>query len=383
MVVSMCQTAHDHPHPYSRDLMKRLVKDAREHGLIIFVGAGVNATAIHQWSELLRDLLEQTIESAAMDDDRIRRFDGPLKKWCQQQFDACALASVIKHVLGPQRYRDEIQDAIYRGGTDLEQEIKTYCRGRYFGSQSEPDRMQPRSAVRAFGNGAIDMRYELLFRVAELCSLPEVMGVATFNFDTLLEVAIAACGKKTPRAHFGDSASIPDEPEPEQQAGVSKSDAPSVSKRTIPVFHLHGLLSPPNTMLRNPDEGVVFSYEEYFDRNADPFSWETATPIHLLRHFCTLWIGTSLKDWNMMRLLYAARSKRTLSRSYCLQCLQEVNPNLAGEAVSGQEEQFQEAAMRLQATLYDALGVDLIIAGPEYKDLSNVIANNITTPLHS
>jgi hypothetical protein len=365
-------------------LLKRLVKDAREHGLIVFVGAGVNATAIPQWSNLLRGLLDQTIESAAMEDVRIRRFDGPLRKWCQQQFDACALASVIKHVLGPQRYRDEIQDAIYRGDTDLEKEIKTYCRRRYRGSQPEaPNSIASCSEAEAGAIGAIDARYELLFRVAELCSLPEVMGVATFNFDTLLEVAIAACGKKTPRAHFGDSASIPDEPEPEQQAGGSKSDAPSVSKRTIPVFHLHGLLSPPNTMLRNPDEGVVFSYEEYFDKNADPFSWETATPIHLLRHFCTLWIGASLKDWNMMRLLYAARSKRTLSRSYCLQCLQEVDLKMAGESVSGQERQFQEAAMRVQATLYDALGVDLIIAGPDFQDLSTVIANNITTPLHS
>jgi radical SAM superfamily enzyme YgiQ (UPF0313 family) len=39
--------------PHSKRLLEELVKNARQHGLVLFVGAGVNARAIRQWSGLL------------------------------------------------------------------------------------------------------------------------------------------------------------------------------------------------------------------------------------------------------------------------------------------------------------------------------------------
>jgi hypothetical protein len=216
----------------------------------------------------------------------------------------------------------------------------------------------------------VDPNYELLWRVAELSCLPQVRAVATFNFDPLLEYAISACGDKTPQAYFGGQT-------------VPFGERASTSDRILPVFHVHGLLSPPEALFQSPQESVVLSYDEFFDKNADPLSWETATPLHLLRSFCSLWLGASLKDWNMMRLLHAARSGIGKMHSYALQCLDEAKADALPSAPSDPDKahRLREIAMRFQATLYDAVGVHLIIAGSEYRDIPATIDHHITRRL--
>ncbi len=332
----------------SQRLLQELVADTQQHGLVLFVGAGINAGYLSQWDALLTSLLEEAVGEAEFEDPRADGLAETLTTWCKTQFDVCAQASIVKHVLGAERFRLEIQDALYGGKQDAEQEVKRYCRSRH-------------------RRKAIDKKphLELLWRVAELCSLPQVKGVATFNFDTLLEHAIQGCGVRTPRAYFGQVATV---------------DERKLGLEDLPVFHLHGLLSPPGTLLRCPQESVVFSYDEYFEKNADPLSWETSSALHLLRNFCTLWLGASLKDWNMLRLLDAARSGRREVHSYCLQCLQEAGSLPAG-TTKAKNKRFQQVAMRLQATMFDAVGMRLVIAGDEFKHIRKTIARQITRPL--
>lgn len=347
-------------------LFKDLVASARHNGLVLFVGSGINGGAIPKWSGLLNTLLTQAITHASPDDSRIHSLTPYLVEWCTRHFDVCAQASILKKIFGQERYRLEIQDALYKNAPGIEAEVGRYCDARQKG--------RPPTA----GN------HELLWRVAQLCSLSDVKAVATFNFDTLLERAINACRVKYARAYFGDVA--------------VEEDVVPPSKEIIPVFHVHGLLSPPKTFLRNRAESVVFSYDEYFDKNADPLSWETATSLHLLRQFCTLWIGASLKDWNMLRLLDAARSGRKGVNSYCLQTLQEAEqamalataarPDQHWPAKEGQPAewphmwpQFREVAMRLQATLFDTVGLNLLIGGETFAALPETLAEFVTKPL--
>jgi len=116
---------------------------------------------------------------------------------------------------------------------------------------------------------------------------------------------------------------------------------------------------------------VVFSYDEYFDKNADPLSWETTTPLHLLRNYCSLWLGASMTDWNMLRLLYGANGAADKPRVFCLQCLEEAKD----------AENHKPAAMRFQATLLKSVGVKLIVAGADYADVWHVLAEHITNQL--
>src|ERR1035437_5544613 len=100
--------------PHSMRLLKELVINAHQHGLVLFVGSGINPSTIPLWSELLDSLLNQTVRDASLDDPRIRTLMPCLVDWCKRHFDACAQASIVKKVLGPERYRLEIQDALYK-----------------------------------------------------------------------------------------------------------------------------------------------------------------------------------------------------------------------------------------------------------------------------
>ena len=329
------------PKSDSLDLMDQLVRIASDSGLILFVGAGINAKTLPQWNDLLDELLEEAILKAGLEDSRVATHATDLKTWCDHQFDVCAKASILKQLLGDRNYLLSIQDALFRKAPGAEVSVRNYCenKSKHGSNQLNPD-------------------YHLLWTVAELASLPFVRGIATFNFDSLLEAAILGYGDRHPIAYFGDTFA------PEGGSGDGKA---------LPVFHLHGMLSSPDTLMRRRNESIVFSYDEYLDKNADPLSWESSTPIHLLRNFTTLWIGTSLRDWNMLRLLHAANSSRAQFNSYCIQSLEEVR----GDA----PEDLKRSAMRFQATLYQSVGLKLIISGSNYASVSDSISEYITTPL--
>ena len=331
---------------YTQKHLLTLVSEAKQHGLVLFVGSGINALALPQWGRLLERILDVTIQEVEHEDSRIGRFRKQLSKWCKSHFDVCAQASLIKHILGPDRYRLEIQNALYCDPLDIENEVRDYCRHRKRGKKNIIQEKHD--------------RFEYLWAVANLCSTEQVKAVATFNFDTLLETAIEECGLKQPRAYFG-------------QVGTMEQHTASFSKLILPVYHVHGLLSPPQTLLRSSGESVVFSFDEYFNQNADPLSWETATSLHLLRHYCTLWLGASLKDWNMMRLLNAAMINQSETHTYCLQCLQDIRDYSVV---------FKEIALRFQASLFDSVGVRLVVGGKEYSCLPVILSNEITAELN-
>ncbi len=354
---------------HSEELKNKLASDARNYGLVLVVGSGINGTAAPKWSELLGELLDRVIEKARFEDERVALFSEKLKAWCEDEFEVPAQASIVKQLLGPERYRLEIQHALYRKIKSL-QALQDYCQNPTGRDDSQRS------------------KFELLRTIAELCQLDEVKGVATFNFDTLLEYAIKACPvkkpgeRKAPRSYFGRVWSWDDE----ERAKV------------MPVYHVHGLLPPPSNILKNPQEGVVMSYGEYFERNADPFSWETSSLIHLMRHYCVLWIGVSLRDWNMLRLLDAARRDRNHLHSYCIQALPTIKTKAGCKdcetceeckrrepctkckkckkcrALNDKEEtRFQRAAMRFRAELFSSVGVQLIVGGLGHDDLPESI----------
>ena len=329
--------------PESEDILHDLVQDVQSTGLVLFIGSGINGEALPQWDSLLGTLLSESLLWVEHEDIQIQNQHENLVKWCKQNLDVCAQASITKKLLGPERYRLEIQETLYGKTENIEEEIQAYCNGPAFQSK----------------------KYSFLRQVAELCSSSHVKAVATFNFDTLLECAISAIGDRRPRSYYGE---------------VDSAKNSIKRLNDIPIYHVHGRLPIPS-LFRNPDESVVLSYDEYFDKNADPLSWETATSIHLLRNYCTLWLGASLKDWNMLRLLHGALSGRTIIRSYCVQCLEDIKKPDDPKLNRNEIQNFRKTAMRIQASLLEAVGVRLILAGPAYSDIPMVIEKYVSNPL--
>lgn len=322
---------------YNQKLVEQLAGDAKSFGLVLIVGSGLNGKAAPQWQTLLKELLMTAVKKSGIEDERVKSFEKELTQWCDSNFETLAKATIIKQLLGPVRYRAEIQNAIYQY-IESWKELEGYCSGN-----------DPKDAEAD--------KYELLKKVAELSQLDAVKAIATFNFDTILEKAIQCCKavepgrKKTPRSYFGTARSW------DGNNSCGETDI-------LPIYHVHGLLPHPNNLLKSPDMNVVMSYDEYFERNANPFSWETSSLIHLLRHYCVLWIGVSFNDWNMLRLLDAARGQRRNLHSYVIQSSESIKPKKAD---------FLKVAMRFRAELFNAFGVQLINAGNKYKNVPTTL----------
>jgi hypothetical protein len=151
----------------------------------------------------------------------------------------------------------------------------------------------------------VEKENETLKAVARLCIVEDGAGghvrntliraIVNFNFDAVLrEYVHERYGKEILRT-------------------VERPSAGAIPGR-IPVYHLHGYLLFEEDNFRNQRKEApdlrVFTEEEYFDAFNQPTRMGSYTFLHLLREHSCLFVGLSLKDDNIRRLLHYSRSER-------------------------------------------------------------------------
>jgi len=114
-------------------------------------------------------------------------------------------------------------------------------------------------------------------------------NVCTFNFDDLLEEACQIAGLD------------PDIATP-NEAFTSRDH------RTR-IFHPHGFLSRFYEAGDIETASIVFSEDDYNALYSDPYSWANVSQLMLLSGFSVLFIGLSLQDPNLRRLIDVSRAK--------------------------------------------------------------------------
>ena len=127
-----------------------------------------------------------------------------------------------------------------------------------------------------------------LTAVARLCDRKHeghfgVRSVITYNYDNLLELALA---HRRPA-------------EPVYSADRAKG-------QSLPVFHVHGFIPHPDTVETKPSD-IVFTEEEYNRVAIDPYSWSNIVQLREMSNSVGLMVGLSLADRNIRRLLDALR----------------------------------------------------------------------------
>ena len=106
-----------------------------------------------------------------------------------------------------------------------------------------------------------------------------IKAVVTYNFDDLL------------RKYLDDR----------KIEHVSIFDgSKSYSNDQIPIYHVHGYL-PKDDDINN--DSVIFGEKEYHIQYGDPHSWQNMIPLKFLRENTVLFIGLSMEDPNLRRLL--------------------------------------------------------------------------------
>ena len=116
-----------------------------------------------------------------------------------------------------------------------------------------------------------------------------IKNICTFNFDDLLEESFQLSGIE---ADVG----TPNEPFSQNRLGVK-------------LFHPHGLLSRFHSEDEISGAKIVFSEDDYHALYAEPYSWANISQLMLLSGFSVLFVGLSMQDPNLRRLIDVTRSR--------------------------------------------------------------------------
>jgi hypothetical protein len=174
-------------------------------------------------------------------------------------------------------------------------------------------------------------------------------SIVTFNFDCLVEENLSAARIEN-KAIF--------------------SEAISHDPNEIPVYHVHGYL--PRAGAIAADTELVFSEDAYHSQFIDAFSWSNLIQLNKLTQNTCLFIGVSLTDPNMRRLLDVAWRKNPDKR------LGHYIAKRLPRASAG-EEALSEVSRLLEEQDANALGLNVIWMD-EFDDLPGIL-EDIASPI--
>jgi hypothetical protein len=130
-----------------------------------------------------------------------------------------------------------------------------------------------------------------LARLAQACEGHSgIKSVLTYNYDTLIEDEFEEIGRHFTRLDRSDR-------------GVGHG---------VPVRHVHGFLG----RVKTDREWVVLTEAAYHAEYASPFSWSNIVQLNAFRESSCVFVGLSMTDPNLRRLLEAAKQTAT-PKHYC------------------------------------------------------------------
>ena len=235
-------------------LLREIKKEYIAGNLTLFCGAGISIKAgIPDWGVLLKDLLSSMFEKKAINNNLNTKSQ---KRFTDVYYKNTGLSSLIigqylKNGLGAE-FLDHVRSALYKNN--------------------------PKSS------DLVDIIVELCRPQRERKSLHSIVS---FNFDDLIEVNL--------------------ENEKIKYYSIFKEGQRS-SSNAIPVYHVHGFLPRSGKLTKSHD--IVFSEDAYHSQFIEPFSWSNLIQLNHLNQNSCLFVGTSLTDPNLRRLLDVSIRKK-------------------------------------------------------------------------
>ena len=171
--------------------------------------------------------------------------------------------------------------------------------------------------------------------ITEICHLiqfkrQQAQSIITYNFDDVMERALKSCGIGN-YSIFGQN-------QPQQ---------------LFPIYHVHGFV--PFENKENIKSLPVLSEEEYPRVYANSYNWSNVEQIHALSRTTCIFIGLSMTDPNLRRLLDIANkdSEADPRHFVFLPCIDSFGKNKAAEVKNNE-------AMRIQKEMFEELGLRVV-----------------------
>jgi hypothetical protein len=260
---------------------EELTHSYNESGIVLALGAGVSvgvrpSTALPNWAELLDRLTSELTDSGV----QLPNY----RELVRHGLTLPVVASIVEE-FSPDREKfvERVRSALYRhfpfaGGVwkTNRRDFVQYVR------ESNPT----------------------LHSVASLCAVstgegrynpnPKIRGIVNFNLDALLQAYVySRFAKPLLRT-------------------IERASASSSANR-INVYHVHGFLrfdEKAGDPTKEAGDAVVFTEQDYYDFFNDQTGLFTYTMFYLLREATFLFIGLSMQDENIRRMLHISKKER-------------------------------------------------------------------------
>lgn len=248
----------------NRSHLEGLQRAWREKDLVLFLGAGVSKPyGIPTWNDLVLEILFQQTDVAR----RLEKIDLPFRRalaaWLVDyyEYDPIILARVVKNEIRRRASRRRAQ------------EIDPHA----LFLEKVREHLYPKNPPAPHEPTTLTAVADLIKKSGENTG---VAAVVSFNYDDLLERKLA--GSLEFRPVWSDRRS---------------------RDKGLPILHPHGFL---------PQEGdpadcrIVFTEDDYHGLTTSVFHWALTAIVNYLRHHTVLFIGLSMLDPNLRRLLDAS-----------------------------------------------------------------------------
>lgn len=167
-------------------------------------------------------------------------------------------------------------------------------------------------------------------------------SIVTFNFDVLIEENLHNSNIRYKSIYTEDMRHRPTE---------------------LPIYHVHGYLPRNGKIPKNAD--VVFSEDTYHSQFIEPFSWSNLVQLNKLNQNTCLFLGISLTDPNLRRLLDVANRKN--SSNSLNHYIIKKEPNLSNE-----NDTIDKLELLLEEQDANGLGLNLLWV-KDFKEITPLL----------
>lgn len=237
-----------------QEIIKKITSSYKNEKLVFVLGAGVSMNyGLPSWNILLQKLMVTTIE--------------------KEQSASNALSKLFTELFSP----------------------SPLIAGRFLQKYYETKNNSFEEAVRKVLYSGINLskKSPVMEEIVKFCvaagKSPNLDSIISYNFDDLVEQHLLKTNVEIP---FRPIHGIGMNPEPGE----------------LPIYHVHGYL--PEKGKLNNDNQITFGENVYHKQYTDIYSWNNIVQINKFRDFTCLFIGSSLTDPNIRRLLDVARIQK-------------------------------------------------------------------------
>lgn len=292
--------------------------------IILFVGAGVNMSpgVDLSWNTVLNHLFDSTLRYIAVEKQYTKDTSSLLKdvfsrkitgKGIQNRPELFKLyekgqdllapitkATVIKHVL-KKEYIHHIRSLLYNKCN--RKTIKAAFERFYAKDAPEENADYP--------------HFHTLYQVARMILLsPAIKSVVTYNYDNFLKEAIQILQNN--KKKYFDEDDIKNMKQRFPRDVYGNQYAQKNIEKDFAIYHVHGYIPPPAEAFSAKEHEIVLTMDEYYESSRHVYAWQTTTPLYFLSHYTCIFIGISLTDMAMQRMIYLTRQHGGANKVYLL-----------------------------------------------------------------